>query len=377
MEKDFDALWLTQKLVAFNTINPPGAESNAARFLGELLRESGFEVSYRDFDTERTSVVARLTSAHDRPLLCFTGHLDTVPLGSRAWSRDPFEGKVEGDRIYGRGTSDMKGGVAAMVAAALHLARSTKTSVSLIVILTAGEETGSQGAAHLVSMTGLGPIGAILVGEPTSNYPLVGHKGALWIEAQVKGLSAHGSMPEKGVNAIYKTARALVRMEGYQFGVPPHPLLGSPSLNVGTISGGTNINLVPDRTTIGIDIRTIPGQDEDTILKNMQAILGTDSEVKKILSIGGVATDPEDEWVQKVFNIATPYLGTQPIPRAATYFTDASFLTPAFGHPPTIILGPGEPEMAHKTDEFCLVNRIEQAVEIYCEIARKWTERIG
>ena len=203
MEKDFDALRLTKKLVTFNTVNPPGAERNAARFLGGLLRESGFEVSYHDFDTERTSVVAQLPSAHDRPLLCFTGHLDTVPLGSGAWSTDPFGGKVEGDRIYGRGTSDMKGGVAAMVAAALRLARSDRSGASLLLLLTAGEETGLQGAAHLVSLKDLGPIGAMVVGEPTSNYPLVGHKGALWIEAKVKGVSAHGSMPEKGVNAIY------------------------------------------------------------------------------------------------------------------------------------------------------------------------------
>ena len=374
MEKDFDALWLTKKLVTFNTVNPPGAERNAARYLGGLLEEFGFKVSFHDFDKERTSVVARLLSVRDRPSLCFTGHLDTVPLGSGAWSRDPFGGEIEGDRIYGRGTSDMKGGVAAMVAAALRLARSDKKGASLVLLLTAGEETGSQGAAHLVSLKGLGPIGAMVVGEPTSNYPFVAHKGALWIEAQVKGVSAHGSMPEKGVNAIYKAARALVQLEAYQFGVPPHPLLGSPSLNVGTISGGTNINLVPDRTTIGIDIRTIPGQVEDAILKSIQAILGTDSEVKKILSVGGIATDPQNEWVQQVFNIVAPFLGSRPIPQAATYFTDASFLTPAFGNPPTIILGPGEPEMAHKTDEYCHISKIEQAAEIYYEIARKWTE---
>jgi succinyl-diaminopimelate desuccinylase len=374
MEKDFDALRLTRKLVSFNTINPPGAERNAARYLGELLKEFEFKVSYHDFDTERTSVVAQLPSAHDRPSLCFTGHLDTVPLGSGTWTREPFGGEIEGDRIYGRGTSDMKGGVAAMVAAALRLAGSNKREASLVLFLTAGEETGSQGAAHLASLKGFGPIAAMVVGEPTSNYPLVGHKGALWIEAQVKGVSAHGSMPEKGVNAIYRAARALVQLEAFRFGIPPHPLLGSPSLNVGTIAGGTNINLVPDRTTIGIDIRTVPGQDEEATLKSMQAILGKDSEVKKILSVGGIATDPQNEWVQQVFDIVAPFLGNRPVPRAATYFTDASLLTPAFGHPPTILLGPGEPEMAHKTDEFCHISKMEQAAEVYYEIAKKWSE---
>lgn len=373
MEKNFDAIRLTKELVAFDTINPPGAERIAARHIGELLKGSGFDVSYHDFDTERTSVVARRISAPDGPALCFTGHLDTVPLGNAVWSKDPFGGEIEGDRIYGRGTSDMKGGVAAMVAAALRLARSGKRGSSIVLILTAGEETGSQGAANLTSMIGLGPVGAMVVGEPTSNYPLVGHKGALWIEAQVKGVSAHGSMPEKGVNAICRAARALVRLEAFRFEIPPHPLLGSPTLNVGTISGGTNINLVPDRTTIGIDIRTIPGQDEDAILKSIQAVLPADSEIKKVLSMGGIATDPQHEWVRQAFDIVAPFLGGRPLPRAATYFTDASFLTPAFGHPPTLLLGPGEPEMAHKTDEFCLVSRIEQAAEVYYQIAEKWT----
>jgi len=268
----------------------------------------------------------------------------------------------------------MKGGVAAMVAAGLRLAKSAKMEAPLVLILTAGEETGSQGAAHLLSLSRLGPIGAMVVGEPTSNYPLVGHKGALWIEAELKGVSAHGSMPEKGINAIYRAARAVVQMAGYQFGVTPHPLLGLPSLNVGTISGGTNINLVPDRTTIGIDIRTIPGQNEDAILKDIQTILGPDSEVKRILSVAGIATDPQNDWARQVFDIVTPFLGDRPMARAATYFTDASFLSPAFGHPPTIILGPGEPEMAHKTDEYCLVSKIEQAAEIYYQIAKKWSE---
>jgi succinyl-diaminopimelate desuccinylase len=374
MEKGFDALWLTKKLVAFNTINPPGAERKAAQYLGELLKDSGFEVNLHDFDTERTTVVARRSSQHDQPSLCFTGHLDTVPLGAGPWSSDPFGGEVQGDRIYGRGTSDMKSGVAAMVAAAVRLVRFEKKKASLVLILTAGEETGSQGASHLVSLRRLGPVGAMVVGEPTSNYPFVGHKGALWIEARVNGVSAHGSMPGEGINAIYKAARALVQLERYRFGIAPHSLLGLPTLNVGTVSGGTNINLVPDRATIGIDIRTIPGQDEEAILKDIASLFQTDAEITKILSVGGVATDPQNAWVQQVFDITTPSLGARPVPRAATYFTDASFFTPAFGHPPTMILGPGEPEMAHKTDEYCLVNKIEQAADVYYEIAKKWAE---
>src|SRR5262249_12386324 len=155
-------------------------------------------------------------------------------------------------RLYGRGSSDMKSGVAAFVIAAQHLAKHLRASPGVVLVIAAGEETGCDGSRHLVAVNGaLGEAGAIVIAEPTGNYPLVGHKGALWLHARATGVTAHGSMPDRGVNAIYKAARAVAKLERFAFAGKPHPVLGSPTLNVGTINGGFNINSVPDGTTIG------------------------------------------------------------------------------------------------------------------------------
>jgi succinyl-diaminopimelate desuccinylase len=151
-----------------------------------------------------------------------------------------------------------------------------------------------------------------------------------------------------------------------------HSILGKPTLNVGTISGGININSVPDRCAIGIDIRTIPGQNHSEICQKLQTFLGHEVEIKLLNEAQSIATDEKNEWIQSVFEIVEPYLKTRPIAKGATFFTDASVLTPAFGYPPTVVLGPGEPEMAHKTNEFCYISKIEESMEIYMKIAEKW-----
>ncbi|MBL7213109.1 MAG: M20 family metallopeptidase [Desulfobacteraceae bacterium] len=369
----YDSLSLTRKLISFKTINPPGQERSCAEYLGELLREGGVTVSFHDFDEGRTSIIARLEGTGEKAPLCFTGHMDTVPLGTAPWDTDPFIGEVDGDRVYGRGASDMKAGLAAMVIASLRLAKISDRIADFTLVLTACEETGSKGAEHLARLDNvLGKPGAIVVGEPTSNYPLVGHKGPLWLRATTTGVSAHGSMPLQGVNAIYKAARAVTKLEEYGFDMDPHPVLGSPTLNVGTIAGGVNINSVPDRASFEIDIRTIPGMTHSGLFRHLQSYLGEEVELDYLLDLGNVATDPQNGWVQEVFDIMEPFLNERPEPRGAAYFTDASIFTPALGNPPTIILGPGEPTMAHKTNEFCYIPRIEDATEVYFEIAKRW-----
>ncbi len=373
MEADLNPLSLTRKLLAFNTINPPGQERDCAEYLGKLLEAAGFQTDYYEFDEKRTTLLARLKGDGSKAPICFSGHTDTVPLGAAAWSKDPFKGEIDGDKIYGRGSSDMKSGLAAMVLAARRLAKASKGKAGMILALTAGEETGCEGAHHLAKL-GNAPreVGAIVVGEPTSNYPWIGHKGAVRLEIRTRGVTAHGSMPEQGDNAIYKAAQVIIKLQNYDFNVPPHPWLGAPTLNVGTISGGLNVNSVPDQTTMGIDIRIIPGQDYEELLDSLQAALGEEAEIECLEKAGSVTTDPQHQWVQEVFDIMDTFLKELPVAGGAAYFTDASVLTPAGGNPPTIILGPGEPAMAHKTDEFCYISKIEEATEAYVEIAKKW-----
>ncbi len=368
-----DALELTRELLRFNTINPPGEERACAQHVGGLLEAAGFTIAYYEFADRRTSLVARLGGSSDTRPLCFTGHVDTVPLGAQPWQRDPFAGETAGGRMYGRGSSDMKSGVAAFVVAALRLAPHLGGTPGLELVVTAGEEISCQGARDLVRRgDALGRAGAIVVAEPTDNRPLVGHKGVLWLRARATGVTAHGSMPERGVNAIYKAARAVTRLEQLQFDVTPHPVLGAPTLNVGTIGGGLNFNSVPDAATIGIDIRTIPAQAHATVIAWLAEYLGDEVTLEPVNDSPGIWTDPFDPWVRQVFDIVTPVLGAPPEVRAAPYGTDASALTPASLGAPTVILGPGELALAHQTDEYCLTERVEQAVHMYIEIARRW-----
>ncbi len=375
MESDLNALKLTQKLLSYNTINPPGDERDCAQYCGSLLEEAGMVVDTYEFAEKRTTIIATMKVSGDKPPLCFTGHLDTVPLGAATWTMHPFKGEVEGGKLYGRGASDMKSGVAAMILMARHLAKRKNMKTGITVVLTAGEESACEGAHHVAKLGNvLGAAGAIIVGEPTSNYPFIGHKGCIRLELTTRGKTAHASMPELGDNAIHKAARVISQLQDYHFNIPIHPLLGAPTLNIGTISGGLNINSVPDRATLGIDIRTIPGKSHRQIQNSIQQAVGQEVEVTLLEEAQSIATDIEDSWVQAVFDIMTGILGKRPGPSAASYFTDASVLTPAYGNPPTLILGPGEASMAHKTDEYCIISRIEEAAQAYMEIALNWCE---
>lgn len=368
-----DAVSLTRDLVRYQTVNPPGSERDCARYAGRLLQDWGFQVEYHEYAEARASVIARAGGSDARPPLCLTGHLDVVPLGARAWTKDPFAGETDGDRLYGRGTSDMKAGVAAMLAAGRAFAGKLAGTPGLVLVLTAGEEGGCIGSEHLARLPDLmGKAGAIVVGEPTSNYPLVGHKGSVKFYAQFRGVSAHGSMPHLGVNAVYKAARAVARLEGFDFGVAPHPVMGAPTLNVGTFEGGAGVNLVPDAARIGVDVRTVPGMDHAALLARLKSLMGEEAELEVFSDLPAVWTEPDKEWVRRVFEICRPVLGEAPEPRTAPYMTDAANLLKVYRGAPAIVLGPGEAAMAHQTDEYCSTERIRQAVALYEAIIRDW-----
>jgi succinyl-diaminopimelate desuccinylase len=367
-----DPVELTKELVRMNTINPPGREESCARHLGALLEGAGFRIRYHSYGETRVSLIASIGGVSSKAPLCLTGHIDTVPLGAAAWTMDPFAGETAAGKLYGRGTSDMKCGVAALTAAALNTAKHLQSTPGVCLVITAGEETGCEGAFHLYRDNVLDRAGAVIVAEPTSNYPFVGHKGALWLRATTRGVTAHGSMPEKGVNAVYKAARAVHKLEAFRFDNPPHALMGQATLNVGTIRGGLNINSVPDEAEITIDIRTVPTVDHAKLIQKLAAQLGPDVELEPMMDLDPVYTDASDTWMQSVFEVMSPILGERPQPRVATYFTDAAALNLAYHNPPTVILGPGEPQMAHQTDEYCNLERIEVAVEAYEQIIRRW-----
>lgn len=364
---------LTSKLLAFQTVNPPGDERECAQYMGALLQDAGVRTREYEFADKRTTLIATLPGSGDELPICFVGHLDTVPLGMTPWTRDPFAGESDGEKLFGRGSADMKSGVAAIMLMALRLAQNRRRKAGIKLIFTAGEETCCQGAEHVAGLgDAIGRAGAIIVGEPTSNIPWIGHKGCVRYALKTRGVAAHASMPEKGINAIYKAADIIKKLEQFDFVEPRHPFLGAPTLTVSTIASGTAINVVPDEATLGIDIRTLPDQEENDIHNQLAVVLGHDVAIQKLNGARGISTDPEHPWVQEVYDVMEELVGRRPEPAGAPYFTDASVLTPACGNPPTLILGPGEPEMAHTTDEYCYLWKIELALEAYTEIAKKW-----
>ena len=366
---------LTRDLVRLNSCNPPGYERDCARLLGAKLEAAGFTVASYEFAEGRTSLIARAGGNGDRRPLCLTGHLDVVPTGAEPWERDPFAGELDGERIHGRGTSDMKAGVAAMVIAALNSAHRLAGSPGLTLVLTAGEETGCEGALDLARRGVLGHAGAIVVGEPTANQPYVGHKGCFRFRCIARGVTAHSSMPELGDNAIYKAAHAITALERFELADLHHPVMGHPTLVVSQMQGGMNINSVPDRATVGVDVRTIPGQDTARLRSQLSATLGPEIDMEPIIELPSVFTDASDEWVQTVFERARKIAGATASTRTAPYFTDAAVLGPAYRTPPTVILGPGEPHLAHTTNEYCLRSRIYEAVELYERLIDDWMLR--
>lgn len=368
-----DPIELTRALIRFETINPPGNETPCAEHIGVILEQAGFDIAYYPMEENRANLIARIGGSAGKKPLCLSGHTDVVPLGAAAWSVPPFAAEIADGKIYGRGSTDMKGGVAAIVAAAVELAPRLHGTPGLVLVITAGEERGCQGANFLVGLGGvLGEAGALLVAEPTSNRPLNGHKGVLWVEGRAIGVTAHGSMPEEGVNAVYKAARVIGKLENLKLEGGRALKGGLPTLNVGWFHGGMNINSIPDEAKFGIDIRMVPGLTETEVMAALAEIGGQDVSFSLLGHSAPVYTDPSDPWIMEVGEVMAEITGVRHAPGIASYFTDAAALTKAYGHPPTVILGPGEPELAHQTDEFCYVRRIEEATVAFTEIARRW-----
>lgn len=364
-------LELAQRLLGFDTLNPPGNEAACMAFFADWLETRGFAVTLSSFGEDRVNLIARIEGRAEGDPLAFTGHLDTVPLGNQAWQHDPFGSTIEGDRLYGRGASDMKAAIAAFAVACVTHQTVIRKGTGVVLLITGGEETGCDGAKALIATGELPAVGALIVGEPTANYPVIGHKGALWLRCETRGKTAHGAMPELGINAIYLAAEALGKIRHFEPG-EPHPLMKKPTINVGRIQGGLNINSVPDRTQFDVDIRTAPNLQHATVRQNLTTALGESVVVSTLVDLPAVLSTEENSWIESVYQRCQPLHAEPVTAKIVPYFTDASLLLPAMGNPPCLILGPGEPAMAHQTDEYCLLSRLNEAEMLYGELILDW-----
>jgi succinyl-diaminopimelate desuccinylase len=373
---------VTQALIAFDTANPPGNEAECAHYLETLLAPMDFSIKVHQFGPRRMSLVATLAGTDSKAApLVFTGHIDTVPNGAAKWSDSPLSGLIKNGKIYGRGSSDMKSGIAAMIAACEKVTQNSQLRRGITLILTGGEETGCEGAVHLVreEKALLGEASALIVGEPTGNSMVLAHKGALWLEAKASGVTAHSSMPDRGDNAIYHAARSICLLEAFDFNVKEDEVFGLPTLNVGMINGGLNINSVPDSACFSIDIRSTPAVTHSSICEQIEGVMNDNVKIDILADMPALSSPADSDFAVMVANVLTKKRQADEdrdhsqgnSQKAAPFFTDASILTP-FYECPTVILGPGEPTMAHQTDEYCFTDNITSAAEIYSEIIAQW-----
>ncbi|QEW23071.1 Acetylornithine deacetylase (plasmid) [Paracoccaceae bacterium] len=363
-----DVVDLARKLIALDTVNPPGNERAALDLCAGILTQAGFDCRLTPVDGAplRANLVATRGTGTG-PALGFSAHLDTVPFGAAPWRHPPLSGHVEDGRLYGRGSSDMKAAVAAVLVACCD---PHTPPGGIAVILTCGEETGCDGARLLVQAAGLPHIGALVVPESTGNAIVHGHKGVLWLKLAFHGVTAHGAMPEAGRNAIGLAVDALTRIRDMPLG-PTHPVMGHPTLNIGTIHGGINTNSVPDLCEVTLDLRTLPGTDHADLTRRVADLAGPDATVSPLIDLPSIWTDPDDPWVRATAAMLKDRTGRAAPPASVNYFTDAALLTPALGNPATIIFGPGDPGQPHATNEWVHIDALHDAVPLMRALIRQ------
>lgn len=346
-----------QALIAAASPNPPGDERAAAREAQSILARLGFAVEVHARHPHRPNIIARW--GEGEPALLWAGHLDVVPAEAEEWKTPPFEPVLKDGRLYGRGSTDMKGPIAAFLEAVAMLQRlGYRPGGSLTVVLAADEESqGHEGMGFLVRQ-GLLKAGAAVVGEPTSLQVCTCERGALWARFETEGRAAHGSQPHLGINAIEHMARVIQALKQMPL-KGHHPLLGPPTLNIGVIAGGSKINVVPDRCTLQVDRRTLPGETEAGILQEWRDLIAQlqaeDPTLKAHVYPEGFAAasevDPDLPICRIALEVTRAVTGRETGPAGMPGLTDARFLVEECGIP-TIIWGPGHLQQAHIRDEY-------------------------
>jgi succinyl-diaminopimelate desuccinylase len=363
-----EALRLAHELVRVNTSNPPGREAAAAAVAEAYLRERGVATQLQDLGDGRANLVARVPGG-DAPALVFCGHLDTVTAEPADWTSDPWSPELRDGRLYGRGTVDMKGSVAVMTAVVAAVAASDIAPPGDVVLaLVAGEEVDSAGASALAQTDALDGAGAIVVGEPTGMTIGIAHRGALWLEVVHDGRAAHGSQPQLGDNAVVKGLRWLGDPSSLEslVAAPPDPLLGSASISLNGFGGGGTTNIVPDRCRTVLDLRTIPGQDHDAIVRRLEdrKPAGT---VRRLRDGIALSTPPDAAIVRCCQAVLRDH-GVEPVVRGLPYLTDASVLC-RLTDAEIVVFGPGDERLPHQADEYVETGALEFAGRVYFDLA--------
>jgi acetylornithine deacetylase/succinyl-diaminopimelate desuccinylase-like protein len=361
---------LLRELIARPSVNPafvPPGDANAgeqrvAEFLVGVCKKAGFDVERQSVCPGRDNILARLLP-RQKPVqrILLAPHMDTVGV-QNPMSFDP---QTRHGRLYGRGACDTKGTMAMMLAVLLSLAKSARRP-SRTEIVFAGlvdEENGQTGSRVLAASKFKADLA--IVGEPTELQVVTAHKGDLWLELETRGKSAHGARPELGRNAVHAMARIVDWLEtdyAAQLRRRGHPLLGHPTINVGSIAGGTQPNIVPARSVISIDRRTLPGETEATVRREIRALLLGRRQKAIFRNVKAAECLPMETpsglpLVQQFLRCAG-----QKKPAGVDFFCDASVLSA--GGIPSVVFGAGNIAQAHTADEWIALRSLESGTKL-------------
>ncbi len=361
---------LLQDLVRIPSVSPHGdpgteqkntGEARIAEYIAEILRKLALDVEVREIEPGRPNVIGKFTSRGARRSVAFAPHTDTVSVAGM--TIDPFAAEIRDGKLYGRGACDSKGSLAAMLSALANAVRQKEFregALDVYFCALMGEESDNHGARALAE-SGF-RVDFAVVGEPTEGRIVYTHKGALSYRVVTRGRSVHGSLPEQGVNAIGKMAEVVQYLLGdytRALAKAADPVLGAPTVNVGTIRGGTQSNIVPDYCEIEVDRRTVPGENHEEILATLSETFRQLPITTVILSdCPPLRTDPQNPFLQKLV------LATGDPKRAlvgAPWFCDAGILA-QYGVP-AVAFGPGNIAQAHTADEFVECKEVLHAAQ--------------
>jgi len=369
--EDFDPISFLQQLVRLDTCDPPGNESEIAQLVHRQLLAFGVESTLDEFRPKRVNVLGRIRGAGKKAAFVLSSHMDTVPVGTLPWERPPFSGELDSGKLYGRGASDMKSALAAMVAAAGELVKmQNHLQGDVILAFSAGESSNLLGARRFIEQGLQKEIGAFLCGEPSDLDVVIVEKAALWLRAKATGRLGHVS-GDPGVNAIDLMCSFLANLNKLQLKVPTHPLLDGPTIRVGRIEGGSAVNLTPDSCIADFDVRFPPGVDENDIIQQIETIVPKDIAISTLDFKPAVERSPDDDFVQLCLDVCKHHRGSPSKIRGVSYYSDATVLLK--GIPAKFaIVGPGELGLSGQPDESVDVDSVTKAALIYADIAKAW-----
>jgi acetylornithine deacetylase len=371
-----DLIDLTSRLVAIDSINPAlvpdgAGEAKIAAFVADWAAAAGLEADLLEDTPGRPSVIVRSRGAGGGRTLLLCAHLDTVGVDGMP---DPHTPRVDGDRLYGRGAYDMKASLAASLLACRETAR-LGLAGDVVVAAVADEEHSSIGVQEaLRSVT----ADAAIVTEPTELELIVAHKGFVWIEIEVSGRAAHGSRPDLGVDAIVKAGPILTAIGELdeKLGDRTHPLVGRGSVHASLIEGGAELSTYPGTCRLSIERRTLPGETQQSVENEIQALLNRCREADPGLQVAPrtlLVREPfeapdEAEVVREVREAATDVLAAPPAVNGAPYWADAAFIAAA--GIPTVMFGPSGAG-AHAKEEWVSISDTEAVTRILVAVARR------